>query len=216
MASTAAGTARILGLAFDPAVRPPDDALGERVLDAALELAAASGLRHLTMDDVAAKAGVGRMTVYRRFGGRQQLLDALAVRECRRCLATINAAIDTEEPADERAAALFVATIRVIHEHPLLARLARVEPEALLRELTRDGSAVFRLVRDFLVTLIAAAQSAGEVQGHDPVPLAELILRLGASFVLMPDTVFPVDDDERARRMIRAVIAPALGATPIA
>ena len=46
-------TARLLALAFDPEVQPADDAISQRVLDAALELAAASGLRHLTMDDVA-------------------------------------------------------------------------------------------------------------------------------------------------------------------
>ncbi len=34
----------------------------------------------------------GRMTVYRRFGAQARLLDALAIRECRRCLATDRAA----------------------------------------------------------------------------------------------------------------------------
>ena len=60
--------------------RPQDDA-SERILDAALALSAASGVRHLTIDDVAARAGVGRMTVYRRFEDRSGLLEALAARE---------------------------------------------------------------------------------------------------------------------------------------
>jgi len=116
-------------------VQPADDAVSRRILDAALELAAASGLRYLTMDDVATRAGVGRMTVYRRFGNRAALVDALAVRECRRCLDTIAASLEPEAPVDERLAKLFTATLEVIREHPLLERLARVEPEALLREL---------------------------------------------------------------------------------
>jgi hypothetical protein len=33
----------------------------------------------------------------------------------------------------------------------MVARLARVEPELLVHELTRDHGAVFRLVREFLV-----------------------------------------------------------------
>src|SRR5436305_1724181 len=135
--------ARLLALAFDPDVQPADDPLSERILDAALELAAASGLRHLTMDDVSRRARVGRMTVYRRFGSHAKLIDALAVRECRRCLARIAEALDPETPMDERLAALFTVTLEVIREHPLLERLARVEPEALLRELTRDRSEVF-------------------------------------------------------------------------
>jgi AcrR family transcriptional regulator len=199
----ATGAARLIELAFDPRVEAHDDAMSQRILDAALALVAASGFRHLTMDDVAARAGVGRMTVYRRFGSRQSLTDALAVRECRRCLNEIAAAIDPTKPIDERAVDLFAATLHVIREHPLLARLARVEPEALLYELNRDRSAVFRLVRDFLVAQIKAAQAAGELVAADPEPLAEIAVRLGASFVLMPDSVMALDDEQRTRATIR-------------
>ena len=160
-------------MAFDPAVPTADDAMAERILDAALALAAASGLNNLTMDDVAKRARVGRMTVYRRFGSKPTLLDALAVREARRCIATIARALDPSAPIDERLTELFVATLKVIREHPLLERLARVEPEALLLELTRDDSAVFRLVLEFLVGLIVAAQSSGDLPSGDPTPLAE-------------------------------------------
>jgi TetR/AcrR family transcriptional regulator, repressor for uid operon len=205
-----AQAARVLALAFDPEVSTSDDATSGRVLDAALELAGAAGLEHLTMDDVAQRAGVGRMTVYRRFGSRTALIDALAVRECRRCLERIAAAIDPEAPADERIAAQFTETLAVIREHPLLAHLARFEPESLLRELTRDGSAVFRLVREFLIGLIAEGQRAGELLPGDPAIHAELALRLGASFVLMPDSVLPLDDEQATRETIRNMIAPLL------
>jgi len=201
-------TARVLALAFDPAVPTADDQLAQRILDAALALAAASGLRHLTMDDVARRAGVGRMTVYRRFGSREALLDALAVREARRCLATIAQALDPDAPIDDRLAELFVATLGVIREHPLLERLARVEPEALLLELTRDDSAVFKLVLEFLVAEIAAAQAGGELPNGDPEPLAELALRLGASFVLMPASVLPLEDEDATRAAVRALLTP--------
>jgi AcrR family transcriptional regulator len=206
-------TARVLALAFDPAVETADDAMAHRILDAALELAAASGLRHLTMDDVAKRAGVGRMTVYRRFGAKATLLDALAVREARRCIATIARALDPSAPLDERLTELFVATLKVIREHPLLERLARVEPEALLLELTRDDSAVFRLVLEFLVGLIVAAQQTGDLPRADPSPLAELALRLGASFVLMPQSVLALDDECATRAAVGPLIASLLGPT---
>jgi AcrR family transcriptional regulator len=202
------GAARLLELAFDPAVEGYEEPMSQRILDAALVLVAASGFRHLTMDDVAARAGVGRMTVYRRFGSRQQLTDALAVRECRRCLGKIAAALDPRKPIDERAADLFVATLRVIREHPLLERLARVEPEALLYELNRDASAVFRLVRNFLVAQIRVAQGAGELVQVEPEPLAEVAVRLGASFVLMPDSVIAAGDERQTRETIQGLIAP--------
>ncbi len=201
-------TARLVALALDPDVATAEDPMSRRILDAALALAAASGLRNLTMDEVAARAGVGRMTVYRRFGSRTALLDALAVRECRRCLETISSALDPRASATERSAAMFTATLRVIREHPMLARLASVEPEALLRELTRDDSAVFRLVREFLVGVIVEGQRAGELGSGDPSLLAELALRLGASFVLMPDSVLPLDDEAATQAAVQAILAP--------
>jgi AcrR family transcriptional regulator len=203
-------TARVLALAFDPTVPTADDALAQRILDAALELAAASGLRNLTMDDVAKRARVGRMTVYRRFGSRPTLLDALAVREARRCLAQIAGALEPAAPIEQRFADLFVATLKVIREHPLLQRLARVEPDALILELTRDDSAVFRLVLDFLTGWITVAQHSGDLPPADPALLAELALRLGASFVLIPESVIPLADDEATQRTIRALVAPLL------
>jgi AcrR family transcriptional regulator len=203
-----AQAARLISLAIDPRIESPGDSLSEQILDGALALVAASGLRHLTIDDVARRAGVGRMTVYRRFGSKAALVDALAIRECRRCLARISAALDSTAPVDERLATLFTTTLAVIREHPLLARLAWVEPEALLLELTRDDSAVFRLVREFLVGLIREGQDAGELIDGDPAVLAEIGLRLGASFVLMPDSVLPLDDEQATREAVRVLIAP--------
>src|SRR3954470_10029901 len=108
----------LLARALDTAVEPPDDAVSERVLDAALELAAASGIRNLTMDDVARRAGVGRMTVYRRFGDKASLVEALSTREGRRCLEQLDAAVDLEDPVADQIADGFVATLRIAREHP--------------------------------------------------------------------------------------------------
>ncbi|MCQ1986105.1 TetR/AcrR family transcriptional regulator [Arthrobacter sp. zg-Y844] len=48
-----------------------------RLLEAALELVAAGGADALTMDDLAERAHVGKGTVFRRFGSRAGLMQAL-------------------------------------------------------------------------------------------------------------------------------------------
>src|SRR5688572_14050048 len=48
-----------------------------KVLDAAAHLFAARGIDMVSMDDVATAAGVGKGTVYRRFGDRSGLAAAL-------------------------------------------------------------------------------------------------------------------------------------------
>jgi AcrR family transcriptional regulator len=200
--------ARLLAQALEPTAEGSGDAMVDRILDAALHLVAASGVRHLTMDDVAERAGVGRMTVYRRFGTRQALLDALTLRESRRCLAEIAAAFRPEDPLPERVADVFLAVMRVIRQNPLLARLARVEPEALLDELTRNDSEAFALVRGFLEAQVIAAQWGGEQPPGDPAVVAELALRLGASFVLMPDSLLTQGGEAATRQAIVALLAP--------
>jgi AcrR family transcriptional regulator len=201
----------VLARALDPAVEPPGDALSERILDATLALAAASGFRHLTIDDVAARAGVGRMTVYRRFGDRARLIDALSVREARRIFTAIDDAAPTDAPIPDQVVTGFVTSMRLAREHPLLQRLASFEPEAVLAA-ARDGG-MFALGRAFLAERLHASQRAGVLARDVEVEFAaELLVRLMASFVLIPETVLPLEDDDRVRELARRVLAPVLGA----
>lgn len=181
-----------------------------RILDAALELVAASGIRNLTMDEVARRAGVGRMTVYRRFGEKGRLVEALAVRESRRCLAELDAAIGPEAPIEDQVAAGFVTSLRLAREHPLLNRLGRFEPEAVLGALRADGGAVFAAARAFVAERLRASQLAGVIGEMDVEAAAELLVRIALSFVLVQDSALPVDDDERAADLARRLIAPIL------
>ncbi|HEX6117482.1 MAG TPA: TetR/AcrR family transcriptional regulator [Solirubrobacterales bacterium] len=204
-------TLELLSRAFDPAVEPPGDATSERVLDAALALAAASGIQHLTMDDIAARAGVGRMTVYRRFGDKERLLDALAVREGRRCLAELDAISDPSAPIADQVADGFATSLRLAREHPLLNRLARVEPETVLASLTANGGALFAMSRAFVATRLRASQRLGVLGPLDVDAAAEVLVRLAFSFVLIQESVLPVDDEDRIRALARDLVAPVLG-----
>ena len=60
------------------------DPVAEAILDAALEEFLAYGLRRTNVDVVAGRAGVSRATLYRRFDGKDALVQAVLVRECRR------------------------------------------------------------------------------------------------------------------------------------
>lgn len=212
MAAASGQPGALLERALDPAVdAPPDDALSERVLDAALALSAASGVRHMTMDDVAHRAGVGRMTVYRRFGDKARLVESLAVREARRCLAELDAASRPDAPIEEQIAEGFVTSLRIAREHPLLNRLARLEPEAVLGTFVAEGSALFGMARTFLAGRLRASQRAGVLGPVDPEEAAELLVRLALSFVLIQDSVLPLDDEARTRAVARRLLAPVLG-----
>src|SRR5687768_97994 len=99
------------------------------------------------MDDVAARAAVGRMTVYRRFGDREALIDALAVREGNACLDVLDRAVDPSDPIPDQIAAGFVTSLRLVRAHPLLERFARHEPDAALAALNANDGFLFGLAR---------------------------------------------------------------------
>jgi len=67
---------------------------------------------------------------------------------------------------------------------------------------------VFRLVQQFLSALIKQGQQEGELIAGDPAVLAELGIRLGASFVLIPHSALPLDDEAATREAVRALLAP--------
>jgi AcrR family transcriptional regulator len=201
----------LLERALDPAVETPGDGLSERILDAALALSAADGVRHLTMDDVAERAAVGRMTVYRRFGSRDSLVEALSVREARRCLAEMDASVDPEAPVSDQIAQGFLTTLRLVREHPLLDRLARLEPATALAALTANDGALFAMSRAFVAARLKEAKRQRLIGEVDPDEAAELLVRLGFSFLLIRDSALPLDDDEHAMEVARALIAPMLG-----
>jgi AcrR family transcriptional regulator len=61
--------------------RPRDERLDEAILKGAVDLVMTSGFRALSMDAIAAKAGVGRMTIYRRWPNKAAIImDAFVMR----------------------------------------------------------------------------------------------------------------------------------------
>ena len=133
---------------------------------------------------------------YRRFGDRETLVDALGIREARRCLALLDAAVDTSAPLADQVADGFLASMRIAREHPLLNRLARFEPEAVLAAVTAEDCAIFGLMREWLTPRLDDEQAA------------ELLVRVCVSFVLIQDSVLPLHDERATRATAHRIIAP--------
>jgi hypothetical protein len=91
----------------------------------------------------------------------------------------------------------------------VLDRFARHEPAAALDALDADGGAIFALARGFVAGRVRDARRRGLVPVEiDPEHLAELAIRLGFSFLLIPGTALPVEDDRRMRELVRELLAP--------
>lgn len=186
---------------------PSTDDVGESILDTALEEFLAYGLRRTAVDVVAKRAGVSRATLYRRFDGKDALVQAVLVRECRQFFASIAAAVTGVSTVEERLVEGFVVGVRYARADRLLNRLLASDPEALLPYLTTNGELVVAAARDFLVRQGGAHAPA---DGRTPEGIAELFVRLAISFTLLPSGAIPLDTDAQVRAFARAYLAPLM------
>jgi AcrR family transcriptional regulator len=163
--------------------RHRDDEPADPLLDAARACVLAVGVRRTTFSDVARRAGVSRMTLYRRYPDLEALLAALMTREFGRLIAEAREHASELPSTRERVVATVVHGARALAGDPLFGRLVDLDPELLLPYVT---------VRLGGVQRIAVAGTAHELQAGDvsvrsdasPEVLAQGIELMVRGFVL--------------------------------
>ncbi|WP_406012400.1 TetR/AcrR family transcriptional regulator [Streptomyces sp. NBC_00984] len=190
----------------------PSDALSEQILDAAREQFMTFGLRRSTVDDVAKRAGVSRVTVYRRIGNKDSLVSACLLREYRRFVVEVDDAVAALPTTEDRLVEGFAAVLRHIREHPLIGGLLRLEPETMLPFLTLESGPALLAIREYLADRLREARRAEGRPTSDPAPVAELMVRITVSFLLNPVSCFELDDDTQVREFARRYLVPLLAA----
>jgi AcrR family transcriptional regulator len=152
--------------------RPRRATASKAILDATLELLAEGGFAATTIDAIAARAGVGRNTIYRRWPGKEELIaDALH---------QLTADLDEQEGDNVYELLLDkIGDFARVFADPLFGRLV----PAVLGELQRNSTfarvyadRVVRPRRQATIELLARAQEAGELrEGVDVEQIADLL-----------------------------------------
>jgi TetR/AcrR family transcriptional repressor of uid operon len=183
-----------------------------RILDAACEEIALVGIRRTSMEDVARRAGVSRVTVYRHVASRDALVEAVVQRELERHVTTFLADRAAAKTAADRIIGGYVSTIQALRRNPVLQGILAVELDALVASMAGSAERVLQLARLFLAAQLRAEQAAGEIgAGVDVDVVADLMVRLAVSYVLIPSDVVDLDDDEATTEMARGFLLPVLG-----
>lgn len=191
--------------------RVEEDAATTRILDAAYEQFCLLGLQRTTMEDVAKRAGVSRITVYRRIASKDALIDLVLRREFHRYLERFVVEVSAAATAEDRVVVGFRSALQAIRRNALLSRILEVEPDALVSSLIGDGGRTLSLIRRFVAGQLRGEQRAGHVHPDVDVDLvAELMVRVSASFLLTPSDVVDLDDDEQAASLVRQFLVPML------
>ena len=177
------------------------DRTSQRILDAALQEAASVGLQRITVEEVVRRAGVSRMTAYRRYPRRDDLVTALVRRETQRFLAAVADAIEVVQDPNEGVAEAFIGAVRFAREHPMLKRAGSADsaPIGGWAELLDMGAA-------FIANYIHGDAPGAPSQAVRWV--ADVFARLFFTYVSAPPRDPDFGDDGELRRFAHEVLTP--------
>jgi AcrR family transcriptional regulator len=166
-------------------------------LDAARACILDVGWRRTTLTEVARRAGVSRMTIYRAWPDMPSVLGDLMTREwgevVARAVTEADAALGKRATAADRIVAEVVATTRALRENELFLRIVELDPELLLPYLlTRRGRSQ-EAIAELTAGRLREGQQDGSVRAGDPVAIARTLLLATHGFVLSAHTM--VDDE---------------------
>ncbi|MFJ4753330.1 MULTISPECIES: TetR/AcrR family transcriptional regulator [Streptomyces] len=169
---------------------------GDAVLDAVRDCVLAVGVRRTTMTDVARRAGVSRMTLYRRWPDVRSLVGDLMTREW---VAAATGAMPERRPGvltRDLIADGLVAGVAAFRAHPLFHKIVDVDPELLLPYvLDRRGASQEALLAQ-LAGVLREGHSDGSVRQGHVERQARALLLIVQSFALSLRTMTDADDTE--------------------
>ena len=154
------------------------------ILAGARSLALDVGFRRSTISDVARRAGVSRMTVYREFDDISAIWSALLTDELVGLLRESAAHLAALPTARARIVGMVGVLVRGIAEHPLFRRALDMDPEVLLPLIVDRFGSTQRAALELLETELRAGQADGSVRADlDPPTAAAAALVAAQSFV---------------------------------
>lgn len=165
------------------AARPSVEDTRERILVAAREIFALKGPHGTTTREIADRAGVNEATLFRHFGNKHALLDAMKEYFCQDKAARLNAmfaSLSGDLDADLRAIAAHM--VEGMQANKDLIRVG------LLEEAASPGAAdaswrMPNVARDLLTKFLAPHVARGELKG-DPEILARFFMGMFFSYIM--------------------------------
>jgi len=180
--------------------RPRSDALHRKILDATRELLSEDGFADLRLEHVAARAGVGKATIYRHWGSKEALAQELLAE-----LAGPHIAVAETGDTREELLAAVVNPMRAVTETPfgpvIRALLSQIAVNPTLGDPFR--ATVVQARRDEIARVIARGIARGDLRPDADAEVATELLVGPVYFRLM----FGGDlDDAFAARVVDAVV----------
>jgi AcrR family transcriptional regulator len=154
------------------------------ILDATRAAVLAVGVRRTTLTDVARRAGVSRMTVYRLVPDVNTLILELMTRDLGAVLAAAEDSARRKRTARSRLVAVVADVCRRLPREPLLRRVLDVDPELVLPYLTDRWGATQRLAIGHVRRIVTEGQADGSIRRGDAETIARMLVLLATPYVV--------------------------------
>jgi AcrR family transcriptional regulator len=202
-------------MAESPSTRADDPAPSDPLLAAAHACIMDVGLRRTTLADVARRAGVSRMTVYRQYGDLQAIVSTLLTAELLALIDRCRSQVDDRPTARERLVEGAVLTIGSLVRHPLYRKVLDTDPELLLPLVVDRFGSTQRAAIELTAEQIAVGQREGSIREGDPQLIATCFMLAAQSFVFSARVVEAVHPSQHTgpelRRLLDGYLLPAAG-----
>ncbi len=185
-------------------------------LDAARACILDVGWRRTTLTEVARRAGVSRMTIYRTWTDMPELLGDLMTREWGELVASTQPTLGadgTDGPEPGQIADGVLRAVAVLRDNELFVRIVELDPELILPYLLARRGRSQDLILGLLAAAIEAGQASGSVRKGNPIALARAVVLAAHGFVLSAhtmadDDVAPDELDDELRILIERTLLP--------
>lgn len=186
-----------------------DETIESRILDAALVQFEKLGVKKTTIEDVARQAGVDRVTVYRRVGSRDDLVQAVVSREVGVVLAEVARIAERHNDIGDLVADIFTTVLTLWRTHPLAQRMLAMEPERVISKLTIEGGTVFAMSVAATSAALERAMERGLLP-HVPDLLArvEVVCRVVHSLILTPNGGVSLESESELTAFAKSFLLP--------
>lgn len=162
----------------------------EKILDVATQVFLEFGYKRTSVDYVAKKSGISRVTVYRHFSDKEALFQAILMRDLASASTQIESKLSKLATTENPVVAGFVMTVLAARKHPLIQRFMETEPEWLTLHMTVEGKSLFQFTCATAAAFLKQDKFKGWLNEDNLDLLAEVLIRLLFSAVLTPGGYF--------------------------
>jgi AcrR family transcriptional regulator len=170
------------------------------IQDAVVRILSRDGAQALTMERVAAEAGVAKGTLYLYFRDKKQLLASVKEESLSPMREELFAILDGQLPAREKLQQFVSRHLGYFDEHRDFFRVLLWDRQLAETTLRRQQSARFRAYMDKLAGAFREGSQAGVFRPLDPFKLAAMLIEADVAMIaqrLLQEAPAPVEEDAR-------------------